>query len=393
MTDAPMDMDDELDEHLSGARKTIRLVALAVILFLLWSAFAWVDEIVRADGEVVSSSRSQSIQNLEGGILADISVKQGDKVEAGQVLATLQDTKFRSAFDDLQDQIDALEIKRMRLEAEIEGHYEFEVPKDLADRSPRIVTSEKALLKARQTDFESRSSGALAQLEQANEELANMQRLYKQEFVALLEVNKARTETSEAEIRYMDIVTKSELSRAEAYSETLRDLTSKRQEMRLATDQLSRTVITAPMRGIVNNLAVTTIGGVVRPGEEIFEIIPLDEDMFIEARVRPENIASVTLGQSATIKLTAYDYTIYGTLKGKVDFVSADTFEDDRDPSLPPFYKVTVNVDQADLTARQKAIEIRPGMRAQIELHTGSKTILQYLLKPLYKSREAFREP
>lgn len=393
MTDAPMDMDDELDEHLSGARKTIRLVALAVILFLLWSAFAWVDEIVRADGEVVSSSRSQSIQNLEGGILADISVKQGDKVEAGQVLATLQDTKFRSAFDDLQDQIDALEIKRMRLEAEIEGHYEFEVPKDLADRSPRIVTSEKALLKARQTDFESRSTGALAQLEQANEELANMQRLYKQEFVALLEVNKARTEASEAEIRYMDIVTKSELSRAEAYSETLRDLTSKRQEMRLATDQLSRTVITAPMRGIVNNLAVTTIGGVVRPGEEIFEIIPLDEDMFIEARVRPENIASVTLGQSATIKLTAYDYTIYGTLKGKVDFVSADTFEDDRDPSLPPFYKVTVNVDQADLTARQKAIEIRPGMRAQIELHTGSKTILQYLLKPLYKSREAFREP
>lgn len=393
MTDAPMDMDDELDEHLSGARKTIWLVALAVILFLLWSAFAWVDEIVRADGEVVSSSRSQSIQNLEGGILADISVKQGDKVEAGQVLATLQDTKFRSAFDDLQDQIDALEIKRMRLEAEIEGHYEFEVPKDLADRSPRIVTSEKALLKARQTDFESRSSGALAQLEQANEELANMQRLYKQEFVALLEVNKARTEASEAEIRYMDIVTKSELSRAEAYSETLRDLTSKRQEMRLATDQLSRTVITAPMRGIVNNLAVTTIGGVVRPGEEIFEIIPLDEDMFIEARVRPENIASVTLGQSATIKLTAYDYTIYGTLKGKVDFVSADTFEDDRDPSLPPFYKVTVNVDQADLTARQKAIEIRPGMRAQIELHTGSKTILQYLLKPLYKSREAFREP
>lgn len=393
MTDAPMDMDDELGDHLSGARKTIWLVALAVILFLLWSAFAWVDEIVRADGEVVSSSRSQSIQNLEGGILADISVKQGDKVEAGQVLATLQDTKFRSAFDDLQDQIDALEIKRMRLEAEIEGHYEFEVPKDLADRSPRIVTSEKALLKARQTDFESRSSGALAQLEQANEELANMQRLYKQEFVALLEVNKARTEASEAEIRYMDIVTKSELSRAEAYSETLRDLTSKRQEMRLATDQLSRTVITAPMRGIVNNLAVTTIGGVVRPGEEIFEIIPLDEDMFIEARVRPENIASVTLGQSATIKLTAYDYTIYGTLKGKVDFVSADTFEDDRDPSLPPFYKVTVNVDQADLTARQKAIEIRPGMRAQIELHTGSKTILQYLLKPLYKSREAFREP
>lgn len=393
MSDIPMGLDSELDEQLGSARKTIRLVALAVILFLLWSAFAWIDEIVRADGEVVSSSRSQSIQNLEGGILADISVKQGQQVEAGQVLATLQDTRFRSAFDDLQDQIDALEIKRMRLEAEIEGQYEFVVPTDLAERSPRIVTSERALLKARQTDFDSRSSGALAQLEQAQSELSNMQRLYKQEFVALLEVNKARTEASEAEIRYMDIVTQSELTRAEEYSETLQELTSKRQEMRLAQDQLNRTVITAPMRGIVNNLAVTTIGGVIRPGEEIFEIIPLDEDLFVEARVRPENIASVGLGQSATIKLTAYDYTIYGTLKGAVDFVSADTFEDERDPSLPPFYKVTVNVDTEALTDRQKAIEIRPGMRAQIELHTGEKTILQYLLKPLYKSREALREP
>ena len=392
MTDSTFAMDAELDEQMGSARKTIRLVALAVILFLIWAAVAWVDEIVRADGEVVSSSRSQSIQNLEGGILADISVKQGDKVEAGQVLATLQDTKFRSAFDDLQDQIDALEIKRLRLEAEIEGHYEFEVPAELAERSPRIVTSEKALLKARQTDFASRSNGAFDQLEQAKEELANMQRLYKQEFVALLEVNKARTEASEAEIRYMDIVTQSELTRAEEYSETLQELTSKRQEMRLATDQLERTVITAPMRGIVNNLAVTTIGGVVRPGEEIFEIIPLDEDLFIEAKVPPENIASVTPGQAATIKLTAYDYTIYGTLKGTVEFVSADTFEDERDPSLPPFYKVTVSVDQADLTERQKSIEIRPGMRSQIELHTGSKTILQYLLKPLYKSREALRE-
>ncbi|MCP4822476.1 MAG: HlyD family efflux transporter periplasmic adaptor subunit [Shimia sp.] len=180
---------------------------------------------------------------------------------------------------------------------------------------------------------------------------------------------------------------------AEEYSDTLKDITSLKQEMRLASDQLNRTVITAPMRGIVNNLAVTTIGGVVRPGEEIFEIIPLGEDLFVEARVRPENIANVEPGQDASIKLTAYDYTIYGTLKGKVDFISADTFEDERDPSAPPFYRVTVTVDVDKLTDRQKAIEIRPGMRASVELHTGSKTVLRYLMKPLYKSREAFREP
>ncbi|MGR3635652.1 MAG: HlyD family efflux transporter periplasmic adaptor subunit [Shimia sp.] len=387
------DTDTAFDEQLRASRLTIRLIAGAVVLFVIWAAFAWVDEIVRADGQVVSSSRSQSVQNLEGGILADLAVKQGDMVEAGQVLATLSDTRFRSAFDDLQDQIDALEIRRVRLEAEIAGGFEFQVPEDLSIRAARMLSSERALLRARQTDLDSRREGAFTQLEQAKEELRNMQNLYKKEYVALLEVNKAREKAAEAEIRYMDILTQSELDLAEEYSETLKDITSLKQEMRLAQDQLNRTVITAPMRGIVNNLAVTTIGGVVRPGEEIFEIIPLGEDLFVEARVRPENIANVEPGQDASIKLTAYDYTIYGTLKGKVDFISADTFEDERDPSAPPFYRVTVTVDIDNLTDRQKAIEIRPGMRASVELHTGSKTVLRYLMKPLYKSREAFREP
>ncbi|GAA6179067.1 MULTISPECIES: HlyD family type I secretion periplasmic adaptor subunit [unclassified Shimia] len=393
MSAAQFDTDTGLDDQVRASRLTIRLIFMAVAGFILWASFAWVDEIVRAEGQVVSSSRSQSVQNLEGGILADLAVKQGDLVEADQILATLSDTRFRSAFDDLQDQIDALELRRLRLEAEIAGQFEFAAPESLATRAPRILSSEKALLEARQTDIDSRREGAFTQLEQANAELANMERLYKKEFVALLEVNKAREKASEAEIRYMDIITQAELTLAEEYSETLKEITSLKQEMRLAQDQLSRTVITAPMRGIVNNLAVTTIGGVVRPGEEIFEIIPLGEELFVEARVRPENIANVEPGQDASIKLTAYDYTIYGTLKGKVDFISADTFEDERDPSLPPYYKATVTVDTAALTERQKAIEIRPGMRATVELHTGSKTILRYLLKPLYKSKEAFREP
>jgi len=393
MTASEFDNETGLDEQMKASRLTIRLIAAAVGLFVIWSAFAWVDEIVRADGQVVSSSRSQSVQNLEGGILADLAVKQGDLVEAGQVLATLSDTRFRTAFDDLQDQIDALELRRLRLEAEIDGKFAFDVPEELAKRAPRILASEKALIEARQTDIDSRREGAFTQLEQAQEELANMERLYKKEFVALLEVNKAREKASEAEIRYMDILTQAELTLAEEYSETLKEITSLRQEMRLAQDQLSRTVITAPMRGIVNNLAVTTIGGVVRPGEEIFEIIPLGEELFVEAQVRPENIANVEPGQDASIKLTAYDYTIYGSLKGKVDFISADTFEDERDPSAPPYYKVTVNVNADALTERQKAIEIRPGMRATVELHTGSKTVLRYLMKPLYKSKEAFREP
>ena len=385
--------EDDLVASSRGASRIIYLVALALIVFLVWAAVAWVDEIVRADGEVVSSSRSQIVQNLEGGILAELSVRQGDTVTAGQVLARLQDTKFRAAKDDLQDQIDALEIRRYRLEAELEGAYDFIVPEELQNRSPDILASEKALLNARQTDFAGRRDGAREILDQLKAELKNLEKLYKQKIVALIEVNRSKQAVSDARLKYNEIGTQSELDLAEEYSMTLQDLTSRKQELRLAQDQLSRTVITSPMAGIVNSLAVTTIGGVIRPGEEILEIIPMGEELFIEARVKPENIASVVPGQDATIKLSAYDYTIYGTLRGTVGFVSADTFEDERNPRAPPYYRVTVKVDRSDLTERQKDIEIRPGMRATAELQTGSKTVLKYLLKPLYKSREAFREP
>ncbi|KMW60314.1 HlyD family secretion protein [Candidatus Rhodobacter oscarellae] len=379
-------------EGATGASRIILLVGGALALFLVWASVAWVDEIVRAEGEVVSSSRAQIVQNLEGGILAEMRVRQGDRVEAGQVIARLQDTKFRAKVDDLQDQIDALEIKRLRLEAELAGAFDFSVPADLAQRSPAILRSEKALLNARQTDFASRRDGARKILDQLNEELATMKRLHSEEIVALIEVNRAQKAASDAEITYNEIGTKGELQIAEAYSETLQDLTSRRQDLRLARDQLDRTVITSPMNGIVNALQITTIGGVVRPGEEILEIIPLGEELFVEARVKPEDIASVQPGQEATVKLSAYDYTIYGALQGKVNFVSADTFDDEHNPRQAPFYRVSVEVDTSAFTERQRDIEIRPGMRATAELQTGSKTILTYLLKPLYKSQEAFRE-
>ncbi|WP_435661672.1 HlyD family type I secretion periplasmic adaptor subunit [Leisingera caerulea] len=376
-----------------SASRIIYLALAAVLTFLIWAAFASIDEIVRGEGQVVSSSRAQIVQNLEGGILAELHVRQGDIVSAGQVLAKLQDTKFRAAADELQNQIDALEIKRHRLEAQMKGAFEFTVPEMLAQRSPGILASERGLLTARQTDFTSRRDSARQIMDQLNAELANMEQLYKQKIVALIEVNKARKAATDARAKYNEIGTQAELEQAEEYSQTLRDLTTLRQEQRLAVDQLNRTIITSPMAGIVNSLAVTTIGGVIRPGEEILEIIPLGEELFVEARVRPEDIASVQPGQDATIKLSAYDYTIYGSLRGKVDFVSADTFEDERNPRAEPYYRVTVRVDKSGFTERQQSIEIRPGMRAAAELQTGAKTVLQYLLKPLYKSREALREP
>ncbi|MGR3547727.1 MAG: HlyD family type I secretion periplasmic adaptor subunit [Roseovarius sp.] len=385
----------ELNGRLRGPSLMVWLCAASVWIFILWAAFAWIDEIVRAPGEFISTSRPQIIQNLEGGILAELLVQEGDVVARGDVLARLHDTRFNSEVADLQDQIAGLEVRQLRLEAELAGQFDFVVPEVLAARAGEMVASERALLRARQEDFVKRSEGAKRVMQQSAEETRLLEGLLDKKIVALIEVTRARKAHADAEKRYDEIVTQAELERAEAYSETLKELATLRQNLRASQDQLNRTVLQSPMRGVVNNLNVTTIGGVVRPGEEILEIIPLDEEMFVEARVEPRNIANIRRGQEATIKLTAYDYTIYGTLKGRVDFISADTFKDERarDPDGDPHYKVSLRVDMSALTPRQAGIEIRPGMQAEVELHTGEKTVLQYLLKPLYKSQQALREP
>ncbi|EBA06435.1 HlyD family efflux transporter periplasmic adaptor subunit [Sagittula stellata] len=383
----------QLSKNLRGPSMTIWLCAITVWVFIVWASMAWLDEIVRAEGEIISSSRPQIIQNLEGGILSELLVKEGDEVLRGDVLARLHGTQFRSSVDDLRDQITALEIRRLRLEAELSGNSVVEVPEVLRERLPAMVASEQALLAARQSDYISRRQGAQKVLDQAAEEKALMENLLDKKVVALIEVTRARKAYADAKNAYDEIVTRTELARAEEFSETLKELATLKQNLKASLDQLNRTVLVSPLHGVVNKLSVTTIGGVVRPGEEIMQIIPLDEELFVEAKVKPEDIAGIRPGQEVTIKLSAYDYTIYGALKGRVDVISADTFKDERRPELPPHYKVTARVDRDAMTDRQAAMEVRPGMQAQVELHTGEKTVLQYLLKPLYKSRDAFREP
>ena len=385
--------DDEF-EHRGRPSAVIWAIGAVFLVFVAWAAFAWVDEIVRAQGTVVSSSRPQIIQNLEGGILAELSVAEGDTVEPGQVLGRLQGTQYQTAVDDFSDQIAALEIRKLRIEAEMRGESRFMVPRDLAERVPEIVASEATLLKARAEDFAARKAGAQAVLDQAAKELDILERMYAQDVAPLIEVTRARKARSDAANRLSDTITQTELERAGDYADTLKELASLKQNLKMAQDQLARTVLTAPMRGVVNEIAISTIGGVVRPGEEILQIIPLDEQLYVDAKVKPRDIAAVRQGQEAVVKLSAYDYTIWGSLKGEVTFVSADTFTDERSRAADgdPHYIVTLRVDLSNLSERQKKMEIRPGMQAEVELQTGGKTILTYLTKPLYKSQEAFRE-
>jgi membrane fusion protein, adhesin transport system len=386
--------DDAFEEKSRRPSVVIWAIGAALVAFVTWAAFAWVDEIVRATGTVVSSSRPQIIQNLEGGILAELAVAEGDVVEPGTVLGRLQSTQYQSAADDFTDQIAALEIRRYRIEAEMAGETRFFVPRALAERVPDIVASEATLLLARSEDFAARRDGAQAVLDQAARELELLERMYDQDVAPLIEVTRARKAHRDAENKLSDVVTLTELDRATEYSETLKELATLRQGLKIAEDQLARTALMAPMRGVVNKIAISTIGGVVRPGEEILQIVPLDEELYVDAKVRPRDIAAVRQGQTATVKLSAYDYTVWGSFKGEVVFVSADTFLDERSRAADgdPHYIVTLKVDLDRLSERQKGIDIRPGMQAEVELETGGKTILTYLTRPLYKSQEAFRE-
>lgn len=374
--------------------RVIRLIGVAFAVFLVWAALAPVDEIVRAEGQAVSTARPQIIQNLEGGILAELMVVEGQTVEAGAPLARLHATQYQSTVDDLRDQIATLELRRLRLEAEMSGQDVFEPPADLAARLPAIAASESALLAARLADAAARIEGARQVARQADRERELLEAMLKQEVVPLIEVTRARKAAADAQNRLNDAIAQTELERAQAHADTLKELGTLRQTLRAAEDQLGRTVLTAPMRGVVNRLTVTTIGGVVRPGEEILQVAPLGDALMIEARVRPQDIAAVRPGQAATIKLSAYDYTIWGTLEAEVVFVSEDIFRDERSrlPDGDPHYRVTLRVDPASLTGRREGLDIRPGMQAVVELRTGSKTVLSYLTKPLWKAQEALRE-
>ncbi|WP_306131544.1 HlyD family efflux transporter periplasmic adaptor subunit [Roseivivax marinus] len=385
---AAADLPGQMAVRLARPSRMIRLVALAVVVFVAWAAVAGLDEIVRADGEVVSSSRPQIIQNLEGGILESLEVAEGDRVARGDVVARLHATRYRTEVDDLSEQITALEIRRLRLEAELAGAAEMAVPAALEAANPDMAASERALLAARAEDVARRTGGADKVATEAATELRLLEDLHAQNAAPLIEVTRARKAHADAVLRRDEIVTQAELARAEAHAKTVAELGTLRQALRAAEDQLSRTVLRAPMDGVVKSLSVTTIGGVVRPGEEILQIVPAEDAVFVEARVAPKDIAHVQTGQPATVKLSAYDYTIWGTLEGRVEVVSADTFEDERRPEAGAHYRVTVR-----LIEPPGAIDLRPGMQAQAELQVGRKTVLHYLTKPLYKSREALREP
>lgn len=371
---------DEMNEALQHTTpKGGRLILWGIMLFIVcivgWTSIAEIDEVTRGEGKVIPSRQIQVLQNLEGGIVSEIQVREGDVVEMGQVLIKLDNTQFAAALREGETHCMEHRAKAARLEAEALLQ-EFLPPLDVQQLYPQFVQREYELYKARKDQFQRQE----ASLER---ELEMMRPLVKQGAVSEIEVLRLERNLNELRDDYCTG------SRKEL-NDLLVEISRLQESNQILRDKLKRTSITAPLKGVVKQIMVNTIGGVIKPGMDLIELVPLDDSLLVEARVKPADIAFIHPGQEVMVKITAYDFAIYGGLKGRLENISADTISDDNHES---YYKIRVRTDKSRLGNDGNPMPIIPGMAARIDIITGKKTILQYLLKPVFRAKEkAFRE-
>ncbi|WP_236614731.1 HlyD family type I secretion periplasmic adaptor subunit [Sphingobium baderi] len=388
--DASLVFGEEDDVGLSRSKRVVALICVGLAAFLVWAWFADLDEVATGSGRVVPTMREQIIQSLEGGILADLRVRQDDIVQPGQILARLDPTLTESNVDESTAKYRAALASSARLTAEVNGTA-LTFPKDLKGNLD-LISQETRLYQSRRDSVAESVRWLQEALAQTRSELKITESLVPVGAASNVEVLRLRQKVADLELRKSDlqsqymVAAREELAKANADIETLSATIKGR------TDSLSRLTLRSPVRGIVKNIEVSTKGGVIPPGGQLMQIIPLDDQLLIEARMSPRDIAFIHPGQRATVKITAYDYAIYGGLDGKVSSISPDTIQDEvkRDEY---YYRVFVRTQtNALINKNGKRFPIVPGMVATVDVHTGSKTVLDYLLKPMNRAREALRE-
>lgn len=382
----------DLDEtRASRSTRVVWLVALFLVVFFLWAWIFEIDEVSSGGGKVIPSSRDQVIQTLEGGILSELHVREGQIVEKGAVLAQLDPTRGETSVEETAARYRAALAASARLQAEVSGRSSIVWPEELADW-PDLKTAETALFHSRRASLDETVRGLNQASGLARRELEITQSLIATGAASNIEVIRLQRQVAdlelklgEARLQYM-VRSREELSKADA------DVRSLQSVVRGRADMLDRTTLTAPVRGIVKSLDVTTIGGVVAPGGSIMTLVPIGDQLLVETRISPRDIAFIHPGQSALVKVTAYDYSIYGGLEGKVETIAPDTLRDEVKPEIV-YYRVLVRTDADVLTDKAgRRLPITPGMVTTADIRTGRKTVWDYLTKPLNKTREALRE-
>ena len=386
------DLDNALDSE-SGYTGARRIVIFSLLMFVVLGVWAWfcvLDEVSTGSGKVIPSSREQVLQSLDGGILAELTVREGDKVQANQIVARLDPTRSESNVGESAARYRASLASSARLNAEV-NDLPLIFPASLR-AWPDLIASETRLYKSRRAQL----ADSMAELQDAlvsvNKELAITQRLEKSGAASHVEVLRLQRQKSDLGLKITDLRSQYFVQAREALSKANAEVDMLAAILKGREDSVTRLTVRAPMRGIVKNIQVTTIGGVIPPNGEMMEIVPLDDHLLIETRLSPRDIAFIHPGQRALVKITAYDYAIYGGLEGVVETISPDTIQDKVKPEIF-YYRVFIRTHQDFLQNKLgRHFSIVPGMIATVDIKTGEKTIVDYLIKPFNRAKEALRE-
>lgn len=406
-------------------------IVLLVIAFIIWANWAEVDVRVQGEGKVIPSSQLQVVQSLEGGIVREILVKAGDHVKKGQVLIRLDKTQFASLFGENRVKEAALKARIARLQALAEGKpLDLKLPDDpqlqpIYQNEIDLYQKQKAQLETQKKILQSQLEQAQLSLEAARAQLKQLSKSYdliqkeikineplvKRGFASEVDLLKLRREASELKTKLRNIqdqIPQLEASIREArakleaseqefrnkaqeeLNQALAELTALQQTQKALKDRVMRTELRSPVNGIVKRVLVTTVGGVIKPGDDIVEIVPEDDSLIVEVRIRPQDVAFLRPGLKAKVKFSAYDFSIYGGLEGTVENISADTITDEEGNS---FYLVRIRTDRNHLGTDDHPLPLLPGMTATVDIITGHHTIMHYILKPIIKAKDnALRE-
>lgn len=382
---------DKIDEaEIVKSTRIIWYFLLLIIILLVWSYFASIVEVSQGSGKVIPTSREQVIQTLEGGILSELYVREGDIVEKDQILAQLDLTKTQATVEESATRYRALLANIARLEAEV-NQTELVFPNDLDDY-PGLIRSETRLYETRQRALNEAISGLEESLFLVDKELTLTEELAKQGASSHVEVLKLQRQVTDLKLRITDRVSEYMVQAREELGKAQAEASSLESVVRGRTDSLSRLTLRSPVRGIVKDVAVTTKGGVLPPNGELMQIVPLEDQLLIEARISPRDIAYIHPGQEAKVKITAYDYSIFGGLDGEVTVISPDTIQDEIKPETF-YYRVFIRTETDSLKDKNgQVFSIVPGMIATVDIKTGEKTVFDYLMKPFGRVKDALRE-
>jgi len=372
---------------------TVALFGLAVF----WAAKCNIEEVTTGSARIVPSSREQVLQSLEGGILQALLVHEGDKVEKGQVVARIDPTRAEASFRESANRLLALQAQSARLFAEATGKDIVFPPEVL--KEPELVKREMNAYQLRKNALDESVAGYIRAKKLIEKELVIARELSARSLLSKTEVLKLERQANDTELQITDRRNRYRNEANDELSKVTMEMASLQETAHGRHDTLERTELRSSVYGIVNSIRINTIGGVIQPGAEIMEVTPLNDQLLVETKIRPSDVAFLAPGQEAMVKISAYDYAVYGGLKGRVQSISPGALKDEdakgpkRSGTEDTYYRVMVLTESNTLTKEgSRELHVMPGMTATVDIRTGEKSLLQYLLRPLLRVQEAFRE-